>query len=128
MNGPQFGDKLRRHRERQGLSLEAIAGTTKIGRSLLAALERGDCSRWPGGIYARAYLRAYAAAVGLDPEETVAQFCETYPQFARPEPVDPDPAAVAHASVRRSRLAQARDFLDGADRRLDLLFRIERSE
>ena len=128
MTGAQLGDKLRRHRERRGVSLQAVAHSTKIGRQLLIGLEKGDCSRWPGGIYARAYLRAYAEAIGLDAEEAVGQFCEVYPQFARPEPAEPAPEIAAAISMRRGWLAQVRDFLDSADRRFDLWFRVERSE
>jgi cytoskeletal protein RodZ len=123
----QFGDKLRRERERRGVSLQAIAAQTRIGSSLLAGLEKGDCSRWPGGIYARAYLRAYASAVGIDGEDTVALFCEVFPEFARPSPVDPAEVEQAGKSVGRRRLAQLRDLLHRAESRFDLLFRVERS-
>ena len=43
-----FGRRLRLSRERLGISLEAIAASTKINRSLLADLERDDVSKWPG--------------------------------------------------------------------------------
>ncbi len=77
-----FGNELRRERERRGIPLQAIAGTTKIGASLIAGLERGDCSRWPGGIYNRSYVRAYAAAIGLDPAEVAARFTRCFPESA----------------------------------------------
>jgi transcriptional regulator with XRE-family HTH domain len=73
-----FGDRLRRQRERQHVGLAQIAETTKVAASLFAGLERGDCSRWPGGVYNRAFIRGYALAVGLDPEETTAEFVEYY--------------------------------------------------
>jgi transcriptional regulator with XRE-family HTH domain len=125
-----FGDSLRRERERRGLLLQDIAEQTKITRSLLGALEKGDCSRWPGGIYARAYVRAYAQALGLDAEELVADFCEIFPQFARPEPVEPPPGdeGTKGGSVGRSRFAQLRDILNRADSRLNLFPGVERSE
>ena len=68
-----FGDRVRRQRERRGVSLEAIARATKVPASLFAGLERGDCARWPGGVYSRAYVRAYAQAIGLDPDEAVGR-------------------------------------------------------
>jgi transcriptional regulator with XRE-family HTH domain len=80
-----FGDRLRLAREEKGLSLEAIAQSTKIGASLLASLERGDCSRWPGGVYSRAYVRSYAQAVGLDPKSLSDEFCEQFPTVAWPD-------------------------------------------
>lgn len=85
MNALEFGDKLRRHRERRGVSLQTIAEATKISRRFLASLEDGDCSRWPTGIYSRAYVRTYASAIGFDPEELVAEFAEVFPEVAWPE-------------------------------------------
>src|SRR6476659_3604205 len=58
------------------MSLRQIAGATKISTVALEALERGDFSRLPGGIFSRAFVRAYAIEVGLDPEETVRQYTE----------------------------------------------------
>lgn len=93
MTPQDFGENLRRQRDRRGIAIQAIADATKINRHMLAALEEGDCSRWPGGIYSRAYIRSYAIAVGLDPEEVVADFCEVFPDLAwkggRPQP-EPD--------------------------------------
>ena len=73
-----FGERLRRQRRHKNLSLTEIAAATKVGASHYAALERGDCSRWPGGVYNRAFIRAYAKAVGLDPDETAAEFAECF--------------------------------------------------
>ncbi len=73
-----FGDRLRRQRQRKNLSLTEIAASTKVGAAHFAALERGDCSHWPGGVYNRAFIRAYAQAVGLDPDETAAEFAECH--------------------------------------------------
>jgi cytoskeleton protein RodZ len=85
-----FGHQLRRHRDKRRISLQTVAAQTKVSAGFFKALENGECQRWPGGIYSRGFVRAYAAAVGLDPEETVARFAECYPEFA-PIPV-PDPA------------------------------------
>jgi len=65
---------LRSARERRGISLRQIAISTKISMVVLEALERDDFSHLPGGIFSRAFVRAYAIEVGLDPEETVQQF------------------------------------------------------
>jgi cytoskeletal protein RodZ len=77
-----FGPSLRRERERSGASLQAIASTTKISTSLLAAMERNDFSRWPTGIFRRAFLRGYAAAIGLDPEVVVSDYLRSFPDEA----------------------------------------------
>ncbi len=73
-----FGDKLRQARERRGVSLRDIAAHTKFSIASLEALERNDPSRLPGGIFARAFVRSYAAEVGLDPEATVREFVERF--------------------------------------------------
>jgi transcriptional regulator with XRE-family HTH domain len=74
-----FGRRLRDQRERHGVTLETIATTTKINASLLAALERGDVSAWPGGIFRRAFVREYATAIGVAPEPLVAEFAKLFP-------------------------------------------------
>jgi hypothetical protein len=79
-----LGARLRQHREEQAIPLSAIAQQTKIKVSLLEALERDDLSYWPTGIFRRAYVRAYAAAVGLRPDAVLGEFLDAYP-----EPVDP---------------------------------------
>src|SRR5205085_3245958 len=47
-----------------------------------------DASRWPSGIFRRGFMRAYANAVGLDPETTVKEFLEVFP-----DPFDKRPAS-----------------------------------
>jgi cytoskeleton protein RodZ len=70
----EFGVRLKHAREAHGVSLRQIAGTTKISVAALEALERNDFSRLPGGIFSRAFIRAYAGQVGLDPEATVQEY------------------------------------------------------
>lgn len=83
-----FGARLRTARERKGIGLDAIAQNTKINAALFDALEQGDTSRWPSGIFRRSFIRAYANAVGLDPEATVKEFQELFP-----DPFDQPPAS-----------------------------------
>jgi transcriptional regulator with XRE-family HTH domain len=79
----RFGPNLRRLREQRGITLEQLADTTNVDVELWAALERNDFSRWPSGIFARAFVREYARAIGLDPESTVDEFCRHFPQGDR---------------------------------------------
>lgn len=78
-----LGATLRAHRERRGITLDAMAASMKIQRTLLVDLERNDVSRWPQGIYRRAFLRQYAMLVGLPPE-FVLQQCELFPEVRQP--------------------------------------------
>ena len=48
----------------------------------LEALERSDLSRLPGGIFTRAFIRAYAQEVGLDPDRTIQDFIAELPPEA----------------------------------------------
>jgi cytoskeleton protein RodZ len=48
----------------------------------LEALERSDLSRLPGGIFTRAFIRAYAEEVGLDPDRTIEDFIAELPPDA----------------------------------------------
>jgi cytoskeletal protein RodZ len=78
--GGDFGGRMRRLREERGVALRTIADITKISVPTLEALERNDIRRLPGGIFSRAVVRAYAHEVGADPETTVREFIERFPQ------------------------------------------------
>jgi cytoskeletal protein RodZ len=73
---------LRDARERKGVSLRQIANSTRISVMSLEALERSDLSRLPGGIFTRAFIRAYAQEVGLDPDRTIQDFIAELPPEA----------------------------------------------
>ena len=75
-----FGTTLRQQREKRKVSLEDISAKTKIKISLLEGLEGDDLSRWPQGIFRRAYVRAYAQAIGLEPDVVLQQFLALYPE------------------------------------------------
>jgi transcriptional regulator with XRE-family HTH domain len=99
-----FGARLRLQREQQQIALSTIAERTKIKLSLLEALERDDMSQWPGGIFRRSYVRAYAQAIGLSPDTVLREFLQRFPEPA--EDVEASLAARAEAQRRsQSRLA-----------------------
>jgi hypothetical protein len=74
-----LGTWLRRERERRGVTLSQISEQTKLSVAILAGLEADDLSRWPGGIFRRAYSRSYATAVGLDPDLVVRRVEQAHP-------------------------------------------------
>src|SRR5512134_1594009 len=76
------GARLREAREKRGVSLRQIANSTRISVMSLEALERSDLSRLPGGIFTRAFIRAYAQEVGLDPDRTIQDFIAELPPDA----------------------------------------------
>ncbi|MBM7552681.1 helix-turn-helix domain-containing protein [Thalassobacillus pellis] len=63
-----LGNRLKQARDAKELSLEDVQQVTKIQKRYLQAIENGDHSVLPGTFYARAFIREYAAAVGLDPD------------------------------------------------------------
>ena len=79
----ELGPRLKQARLAKGVSLRQIEASTKISVGALEALEKDDFARLPGGIFARSFVRAYAGAVGLDPDETVHEFLTEYEKFER---------------------------------------------
>jgi transcriptional regulator with XRE-family HTH domain len=91
---------MRQRREEQAISLEAVAQQTKIKASLLEALERDDVSHWPSGFFGRAFMRAYAQAIGLDAELILREFLALHPELQQaPEPAVPETPAASAESV-----------------------------
>ena len=93
----QFGPRLRRERERRQISLDELATATNVSADLWEAMERNDFTRWPSGIFARAFVRDYARVLGLDADAVVDEFCRHF----------------AIADRRGSRLVQAQAELLG---------------
>lgn len=74
MMSHSFGAEMRKQREQREVALATIAEKTKIKLSLLEAMERDDLSQWPNGFFRRAFMRAYAQAIGLEPDAVVRDF------------------------------------------------------
>jgi cytoskeleton protein RodZ len=81
------GARLRRVREGQRVTLRQIANVTKISVAALDAIERDEVGKLPGGIFARAFVRAYATELGLDAERTVEEYFAQFP--VAPEMIPP---------------------------------------
>lgn len=71
-----FGDRLKKEREQRSISLDDISLSTKIGTRMLRALEEEKFEQLPGGIFNKGFVRAYARHVGLDEEQTLADYLE----------------------------------------------------
>jgi cytoskeletal protein RodZ len=78
-----LGTRLKEARQERGVSLRDIATSTKISVVTLEALERNDFARLPGGIFSRAFVRAYALAVGVEPEEAVNEFLVEFTRWEK---------------------------------------------
>jgi len=90
------GSRLRAARESKQISLREIATKTKISIDALEALEENDVARLPGGIFTRAFVRSYAAEVGLDPEQTMGEFMAQVPSEAVSEATEYDNRSYEH--------------------------------
>ncbi len=81
-----LGSRLQAEREKRGFTLEQVSASTKIPLALLEGLERDDLSRWPKGLYRRAFFRTYVTALGLPPEPLAGEFARLFPDDSSPEP------------------------------------------
>lgn len=71
---PKAGADLLAARERVGYSVSEIAAALRIRPQYLEALEAGRLGDLPGNAYALGFLRTYAGALGLDPNEIARRF------------------------------------------------------
>jgi transcriptional regulator with XRE-family HTH domain len=83
-----FCEQMKNVRERRGITLGEIAERSKVSEGLFAALERGDVSRWPMGIYRRSFFRAYALALGVPIEAALGEFLLLFPEEGE-QPISP---------------------------------------
>jgi transcriptional regulator with XRE-family HTH domain len=93
-----LGSRLRGERESRRLTLEQLSASTKIPASLLEALERDDLSRWPKGLYRRAFFRSYVTAIGLPPEPLGAEFARLFCDETSGEPLAGESATTVSSS------------------------------
>ncbi|PET33297.1 helix-turn-helix domain-containing protein [Bacillus anthracis] len=76
----ELGQKLKEARETKGLSVDQLHEITKIQKRHLVAIEEGNYDVLPGAFYARAFIKQYADAVGLNGEELLVEYQSTIPQ------------------------------------------------
>lgn len=70
----RVGEDLREARLTLGASVEDMAEHLRINRRYIHALEEGRVRDLPGSAYAVGFVRSYAVALGLDPDEAVRRF------------------------------------------------------
>lgn len=76
----ELGQKLKEARCTKGLSMDQLHEITKIQKRHLVAIEEGNYDVLPGAFYARAFIKQYADAVGLNGEELLVEYQSTIPQ------------------------------------------------
>lgn len=85
---------LKSQREQRKLSLSQVAADTRISTRHLESIEEGRFEDLPGGMYNRAFLRAYCERLGLDQSEMLERYeSEVSPRTEKPmrsrTPIDP---------------------------------------
>lgn len=92
-----MGSRLRTAREALGLSVALIAQKTRVQPRIIAAIEHNDRSSIPPRPFGRAFVRAYATEVGLDPEVTVREYFGQFAPAAPPPALDHRDASRPHS-------------------------------
>jgi hypothetical protein len=87
-----IGEALRLARESVAMEAEDIALATRVRPDFIAAIEALDLEALPARPFAIGYVRAYARALGLDPDAVVARFRADVPRedMALPTPIGDD--------------------------------------
>lgn len=65
----ELGNRLKEARIEKGLSLDDLQIMTKIQKRYLIGIEEGNYSSMPGNFYVRAFIKQYAEALNLNPDE-----------------------------------------------------------
>ena len=76
----ELGQKLKEAREQKGFSIDQLQEVTKIQKRYLISIEEGNFSVLPGDFYARAFIKQYAEAVGLNGEAVLEEYKHEIPQ------------------------------------------------
>ena len=77
-----LGEALRAARLVSGLSMAQLSASTRVHPRYLTALEQGEFAVLPSRIFSIGYVRAYAAALGLDELTAVERFKQEFPEKA----------------------------------------------
>lgn len=94
----ELGQLLKQAREEKGITLDDIQKTTKIQKRYLEAIERGHYHLLPGHFYARAFIKSYAEAIGLDSHQILSHYQADIPAQANTEQLE---------RLRRRRVSQS---------------------
>jgi transcriptional regulator with XRE-family HTH domain len=108
--------ELRRIRMAKGLSLTEISRRTRIGIGFLRKIEEGNLNGLPPGFYARAFVRAYSEAIGIDADVVLGTLADELPA--------PQAASAPHPSGQPGGTSQTQSAELIPDARMHLLKQI----
>ncbi|HEX4789409.1 MAG TPA: helix-turn-helix domain-containing protein, partial [Actinospica sp.] len=114
-----IGELLLQARIDGGLTAHDVCELTRITPEMLRRVEAGQFEQCGGDIYARGHIRAYAGAVGLDPEPLLVMYGLvhlpplTKRDLRKPRTVSPNPGPARPAKGKDGKGKDGR----GRDRR-----------
>jgi cytoskeletal protein RodZ len=111
VDSESLGSYLRQERERQRVSLQDIAATTKIQLKFLEALESDAYDQLPATPFVVGFLRAYAQYCAIDPEEVLTAYRSLHRVPESPDVVLQPVTTPAPSSPRRGHLTRLGVFL-----------------
>ena len=74
MNTESIGELLKRSRETRRMSLSEVSRVTRIPLATLESIESDRYDELPGEVFVRGFLKSYAKAVGVVPDEVLARY------------------------------------------------------
>jgi cytoskeletal protein RodZ len=99
-----IGHYLRKARESRRMSLAEVARVTRIPVPTLESLESDHFDDLPGEVFVRGFLKSYAQAVRMVPEDVLARYTSSRRlAFVTPLPVAATPISGASQSEGRGR-------------------------
>ena len=110
---------LHRARVARSMDLSRVSAITALSPWIVRKIDDGRYEELPGGLYARSYIRAFAEAVGINPEEALKDVEALLPGAPDPLPTlreksAPTPGELLRAQVH-SCLTSARTALRSVD-------------
>lgn len=70
----RFGDELRQERERRQITIDTICAVTKVSTRHVLALEAGNYTELPGGVFRKGIVRSYLSVLGLEESRWLERF------------------------------------------------------
>lgn len=69
-----FGSYLKKVRLEKGMSIEDIMDYSKISNHMVQLIEADNISKLPEPVYLKGFLKTYAKAVGVDPDDVIDRY------------------------------------------------------
>jgi cytoskeletal protein RodZ len=104
----ELGKRLKEAREAKNISLDELQDMTKIQKRYLIGIEEGNYAIMPGNFYVRAFIKQYAEAVGLDPEQIFEEYKQDIPQSYQ----DELPQPLSRVKTRQQLSPESTKWLD----------------